>query len=115
MTSAEIVLAWQAVDGLPADAYYAVTVPYLHEGVTWYDQVPCTRNTSWALSEHRYLPELSDDGEFRWSVQVMRQTGESADCRSTGLPLSALSSVRTLIWMKTSGGGGGGTPPVPPP
>ena len=108
----EIVLVWQPVDKLPADAYYAISVAYSHEGATWYDDVPWTRNTSWALSEHRYLLDLSDDGQFRWSVQVVRQTGVDAGGKPTGLPLSAPSTVRTLIWRRTSPVG---TPLPPPP
>lgn len=108
-------MAWQPVGSLPADAYYAVTVAYVHNGVEWYDEVPWTRGTSWTMSEHSYLLDLSDDGQFRWSVQVVRQTGVGADGKPTGLSLSAPSAVRTLIWRRPSGGGGGGTPPPPPP
>ncbi len=111
---AEVVLAWKPVGELPADAYYAITVAYSHEGDTWYDEVPWTRDTSWALSEHQYLLDLSDDGQFRWSVQVVRQTGVDADGRPMGLPLSAPSRVRTLFWRRTSGGGPE-TPTAPPP
>ena len=114
--NAEVVLAWQPVGELPADAYYAISVAYSHQGATWYDDVPWTRDTTWALSEHDYLLDMSDDGQFRWSVQVVRQTGVDAGGKPTGLPLSAPSAVRTLIWTRSSpGGGGGGTPTPPPP
>jgi hypothetical protein len=122
----EIVLAWQPLAGLPSDAYYAITVAYLHLGTTWYDEVPWTRDTSWALSEHSYLPDLSDDGWFRWSVQAMRRTGVDADGKPVGLALSRASEVWTLRWLTTSDGGEPAepapttpfvrpTPTVPPP
>jgi hypothetical protein len=110
-----VVLTWQAVDKLPADAYYAISVAYLHQGKVWYDEVPWTQNTSWTLSQHRYLLDLSDNGEFQWSVQVMRQTGEDAAGNPTGLPLSPPSAVRTLLWRRISGGGAIPTPPIPEP
>lgn len=116
---AEIVLRWEPVGELPADAYYAITVRYSHFGETWQDDVPWTRATSWALTEHAYLLDLADNGWFEWSVQVMRQTGEDADGRPTGVALSAPSEVRMLVWNRRPTGGGGnspgGTPPVPPP
>jgi capsular polysaccharide biosynthesis protein len=115
---AEIVLAWQPAGTLAADAYYAITVSYSHLGETWFDDVPWTRNTSWTLTEHAYLQDLSDNGQYRWSVQVVRQTGTDANGKPTGVPLSAQSEVRLLTWRKESGGGGGGggaSTPVPPP
>jgi LysM repeat protein len=114
----EIVLAWQPVPRLPADGYYVITVAYSHQGETWYDEVPWTRDTSWTLSDHGYLLSLSDDGQFTWGVQVMRQTGIGADGSPEGEALSDPSAWRRLIWNLPSSGGGGtrtGTPPVPPP
>jgi hypothetical protein len=115
---AEIVLQWEPVGELPADAYYAITVAYSHFGETWHDEVPWTRETSWTLSEHAYLLDLADNGWFEWSVQVMRQTGEDADGKPTGVPLSRTSEVRMLVWNRSSGDGGSSpesTPPLPPP
>ena len=112
---AEIVLVWQPIAGLPADAYYEVTVAYLHLGDTWYDEVPWTRETSWTLSDHSYLLGLSDDGWYRWSVQAMRQTGADADGNPVGVALSAPSEVWTVRWMVAGAGGGGTNPVVPPP
>lgn len=116
---AEILLEWEPVGELPADAHYAITVAYFHLGETWNDEVPWTRDTSWTLSEHAYLLDLADNGWFEWSVQVMRQTGEDADGRPTGVPLSPPSESRLLVWNRSSGDGGGdspeSTPPVPPP
>jgi hypothetical protein len=111
---AEIVLTWQPVGELPAGAFYEVIVTYMHLGETWYDEVPWTRDTNWILTEHPYLLDLSDDGQFRWSVQVVRQTGVDANGNPTGIPLSAPSEEWTLIWRRASDGGAG-TPAVPPP
>ncbi|NIV29970.1 MAG: hypothetical protein GWN58_10845, partial [Anaerolineae bacterium] len=74
-----IVLRWDSVGILPGDAYYVITVTYSRFGETWKDETPWTRDLSWALSDHDYLVDLSDDGLFQWSVQVMRQTGSDAD------------------------------------
>jgi hypothetical protein len=112
---ADIILTWWSANALPRDAYYVVSVAYSHLGDTWYDDVPWTDNTSWALSDHRYLLDLSDDGRFRWSVQVNRQTRVDAEGRPVGVPLSAPSEVRTLLWRPVSPGGDGPSTPTPPP
>jgi hypothetical protein len=91
-----------------------LTVAYSHGGATWYDDVPWTRGTSWMLSEHRYLLDLSDDGLFRWSVQVYRQTGVNANGEPVGVPISAPSEVRAILWRTTTEGGAP-TPALPPP
>jgi hypothetical protein len=111
-------LAWRLVGELPPDAHFAITVAYAHLGETWYDEVPWTRETSWILSEHSYLLDLSDDGQYQWSVQVMQQTGVDAKGQPIGVPLSPPSDMRTVLWRRASGGGGEAaqnTPPVPPP
>jgi capsular polysaccharide biosynthesis protein/LysM repeat protein len=117
----DIVLVWEPVGNVPGDSYYAITVSYTHLGARWYDDVPWTHGTTWTLSEHSYLLDLSDDGQFQWSVQVVRPTGLDANGRPVGEPLSALSEVRMLTWRRASSGGGqappGGPtkPPLPPP
>jgi hypothetical protein len=109
------------VEELAADAYYAISVAYTHLGETWFDDVPWTRSTTWTLTEHSYLQDLSDNGQFVWSVQVVRQTGTDASGKPTGVPLSAPSEERMVTWRRESGGGGGGgggganTPAPPPP
>jgi hypothetical protein len=110
-------LAWRPVGELPPDARFVITLAYTHLGATWYDEVPWTRETSWILSEHSYLLDLSDDGQYQWLVQVVRQTGVNANGQPVGVPLSPPSEVRTLLWRRAGGGGGGpgNTPPVPPP
>ena len=105
------------VGELPPGAFFIVTVAYTHQGETWYDEVPWTRDTSWILSEHSYLQELSDDSQYQWSVQVVQQTGVDASGQPIGVPLSLASDVRTLLWRRAGGGDDAppGTPPVPPP
>jgi hypothetical protein len=113
--SAEVVLAWEWTGELAEDAFYEVSVAYSHLGERWFDDVPWLRETSWTLTNHDYLPALSDDGQYWWSVQVVGQTGTGADGKPIGEPLSARSEERLVIWRKTSGGGPAGTPTAPPP
>jgi hypothetical protein len=42
--------------------------------------------------------DLSDDGQFRWSVQVMRKTGVNAQEKPVGVPLSPMSGEWTFTW-----------------
>ena len=111
----EIDLSWQPVGPLPEDAYYVVTVAYIHLGDTWYDETPWTKDTSWRLSDHSYLLSLSDDGSFRWWIQVMRQSGIDEEERPTGIALSARSEIWNLIWKGEDAGPAEGTPLPPPP
>jgi hypothetical protein len=103
----EITLSWSPVGPLSAEAYYEITVAYLHHGETWYDETPWTKETHWTFSDHAYLLDLSDDGEFRWSVRVMQQTGMDPKERPVGDPLSPMSDEWTLIWKRSGGGGSG--------
>ena len=108
----EIVLRWESVGTLPADAYYVVTVAYYHLGDTWYDETPWLRETNWTLSEHEYLVDLADDSRFFWSVQVMLRTGQDAEGNPTGIALSPSSETWSLFWYRPAGS----VPtPVPPP
>lgn len=97
---AEVVLEWQAVGPLPANAYYAPIVYYARSPEIWYDETTWVKGTSWALSEHDYLPALSDDSVFHWAVQVKRLVGYDAEGNKIGVPLSRMSKERTLIWQK---------------
>ena len=110
-------LSWQPLAGLPASGQYVVTVSYIHLGATWYDKVPWTRETSWTLSDHSYLLDLSDDGWFQWSVQAMLQTGVDSQGDPVGVALSPPSEVWSLRWMRATDGGPSSpaTPTVPPP
>ena len=109
----EVVLNWQSVGTLPAEAYYVVTVAFQHLGDTWYDEIPWLRETSWTLSEHDYLVELSDDAKFLWSVQVMMRTGQDAEGNPAGVAISPSSETRTLLWHRPTGSVP--TPAPPPP
>jgi serine/threonine protein kinase len=110
-------LSWRPVGQLADEEHYKITVAYAHQGQTWYDEVPWTRDTNWLLSEHRYLLDLCDDGRYRWSVQIVRRTGVDADGKPVGTPLSPASEERTLTWQLASdgggGNGGGATTPAP--
>jgi hypothetical protein len=115
-----IALQWQPVGQLAPDEYYEVVVAYSPieaPGQTWYDDTPWTKSTSWNLSDHPYLVNLSSDGVFRWAVRVMRRTGINDQGRPAGIARSPMSEVRTLTWRASGGGGGGGggTPEPPPP
>jgi hypothetical protein len=98
-----VVLQWNPVGPLPADGYYVVNLAYVHNGETWTDDTPWTRQAQWVVSEHAYLLDLSDDCRFRWSVRVMRKTGTDAQGRPTGVPLSPASGERTFIWRRPAG------------
>ena len=107
-TSDQLVeLSWKPVGQLADEEHYKITVAYTHRGQTWYDEIPWTRDTSWLLSEHRYLLDLCDDGLYHWSVQVVRRTGVDAEGKPVGTPLSPMSEERTLTWQVVSDGGGG--------
>jgi hypothetical protein len=109
-----VLLEWYAVPGMPADAFYAIAVSYQHQGNTWYDDIPWTKETSWLMNDHAYLVDLSDDTLFHWSVQVMRKTGEDPNGKPIGIPLSPSSFASRLFWLR-SNHGGGNTPPPPTP
>jgi hypothetical protein len=106
----QIVLAWQSVGQLPSDIYYVPTVSYSHNGQTWLDETPWLKTLNWAVSEHGYLVDLSDDGLFQWSVQVMRQTGVDGNGRPIGTPVSPPSEARSFLWTPSGPG-----KPTPPP
>lgn len=111
-----ITLRWQPVGELAPNEYYVPTVAYTHLGETWYDETPWSKETAWTLSDHRYLLDLSDDGQFRWGVRVIARTGINDEGRPEGLAASPLSEVWTLVWKPPSEGGGErGTPPPPKP
>jgi hypothetical protein len=114
-----VTLQWQPVGNLAPDEYYEIVVAYSPSqdpGKTWYDETPWTKGTSWNLSDHGYLINLSSDGVFRWAVHVMRRTGINDKGKPTGVARSPMSEVRPLTWKHGGGGdGGGGTSEPPPP
>lgn len=92
---------WKPVGDLPEGVFYVPTVTYFHFGETWVDETPWLLDTSWTISEHDYLPFLSDNGVFRWSVQVMRQTGvDPVSGRPVGVPLTPKSEEWTFLWVR---------------
>ena len=93
-----IVLRWQSVGVLPSDAYYEITLAYSRLGETWHDDTPWTEDTSWALSEHDYLVGLSDDGQFQWSVQVVKQTGLDEDGKPKPKMSHTLNPVPFIVY-----------------
>ncbi len=111
-----IVLRWEPVGQLAPDEYYVPAVHYLRYGDSWPDETPWLKEPSWEMSEHRYLLELSDDGDFRWAVRVMRRTGINNEGKPEGTARSPMSEVRTLEWKRPGGGGDddGGSGPPPP-
>ncbi len=95
---AEIILRWSAVKpSLAPDEYYLITISFKHENEIWTDYA-WTQETNWSVAEHKYLPGLSHDGLFHWSVKLIHQTGTRADGVPEGIPLSQPSVERSFIW-----------------
>ena len=91
----QVVLRWKPVPDLPEDAYYALTVAYCQDGVMWVDDTPWVQTNTWELSLHAGLPQMSDDGLFRWTVRVMRQVAVDPE---TGWPLGIALSEPSEVW-----------------
>ena len=113
--NADVLLEWSSVGTLPEDAYYVVTLAYPHGNQTWYDETPWLKETSWQADEHAYLPELSNDGNFTWSVRVMLLTGEDERGRPSGVPLGVPSAQRAFYWARRPGSASEPTPQPPAP
>ena len=94
-----IPLTWTSVGDLAGDVCYVVTVTYTKDGQTVTDDEKWVQTTSWDLAEHSYLPGLSDDGYFYWSVQVRRRDG-GVNGTGPGAPLNQSSVIRSLFWGK---------------
>ena len=107
----EVVLEWEPVGQLAQDEYYVPTVEWLRWGNPTFDETPWIKETRWPMSEHDWLLQYSDDGEFHWSVQVMRRTGTDDKGRPVGSPRSPMTEVRTLFWHRKGDSGGGPPPP----
>lgn len=115
--SDEIVLEWQSVGQLPGEAYYEVQVlfaPRQDPTQVWKDEIPWMKDTRWTLSEHLYLFDLASDGQFTWSAQVVQKTGEDADGRPVGIPVSPMSASHRLFWKPRLTGGEATATPRPP-
>jgi hypothetical protein len=107
----EVVLEWEPVGQLAPEEFYVPIVEWTRFGKQIFDETPWTKDSSWRMSDHEYLREYSDNGEFVWSVQVMRRTGTNSDGRPEGTPRSPMSEKRTLLWKRKGDSGGGGPPP----
>ena len=107
----EVVLEWEPVGQLAPDEYYVPIVEWVRWGKPTLDETPWIKETRWRMSEHDWLLAYSDNGEFRWSVQVMRRTGTNDKDRPVGSPRSPVSEVRTLLWKRKDDSGGGPPPP----
>lgn len=107
----EVILEWEPVGQLAQDEYYVPTVAWQRWGSPTFDETPWVKDTRWVMSEHDWLLAYSDDGEFRWSVQVMRRTGTDDKGRPVGTPRGPMSDVRTLFWNRKGDSGGGPPPP----
>jgi hypothetical protein len=110
----DVVLRWQGSAPLSVKEYYVVQVVYDHLSGQEYVEKLFTKETSWLLSERRYLLDISRDGKFRWFVQVQERTGEfDSNGQPLGVPRSPPSEVRAFEWRRSSGGSGGGQPATP--
>ena len=96
---------------LAQDEFYVPTVDWKRWGHLPFDETPWVKETRWVMSEHDWLLAYSDDGEFRWSVQVMSRTGTDDNVRPTVTLRSPMSEVRTLFWNRKGDSGGGPPPP----
>ena len=71
------VLEWSSVKSqIASNEYYIVTLQFRHGSDTWTDYA-FTHETKWPVQEHAYLADISDDGRFGWSVQLIRATGKN--------------------------------------
>jgi hypothetical protein len=108
-------LRWQSVGQLTPKDYYVISAAYMRYGAEWYE-VHWTKETSWLISDKKYLLDLSDDGRFRWAVRVMERTDQfDKNGKPIGLPRSPLSEVWTFEWKRSSDSGPAPTPVLPPP
>jgi len=119
------VLKWSHPDKqtLEPNEYYLIIIPYKPKNkppeTVWYDFV-CTITTSWSLAEHKWLLDESNDGQFSWSVTLIRlaKTTEDKGCNLNienvpeDIALSLTSEKRWFTWKpksKDSGNGDSGT------
>jgi hypothetical protein len=98
----DVVLEWSPIkQKLTANEYYIITVFFKHDGARWNDYA-YTQTTRWSVAEHDYLLDLSDDGLFEWSVQLIRATGKDPLGIPTGKAVSAPSAPQTFLWRLPS-------------
>ena len=86
-----IVLSWEPLKELAADAYYQVAVDYNYEETNFLVKY-ATRETQFTLPEALYrLPNCS---VFNWRITLMQQTGTDKD----GKPVGEALSYSSLYW-----------------
>jgi LysM repeat protein/predicted nucleic acid-binding Zn ribbon protein len=92
-----ILLNWASVGILGEDEWYVVRLQRVDESA---EQPPLvwTKATSWRLPADLYIAGLDEPQQFRWEVQVMRQTGEADDGTRLGEEISPPGDVRTFSW-----------------
>ncbi len=121
---AQITLRWSPVKPtLAPDEQYLIVIPYKPKAAVdeiWYDYT-CTKQTSWSVADHAWLLDASLDGQFSWSVTLIRLTlANSEDCQVNiqdkavleDITISQTSEERIFGWRAafpsgSSGGGGG--------
>jgi len=96
-----VVLRWAPSGELRSGVYYVVTLAYSYRGRTVYDSVPWVTTTEWDATEHDYLREVAERGQFYWSLTLMRQTGLDAEGKPVGAAISPMSEVRNFTWLST--------------
>lgn len=105
--AAQVVLKWETVKpSLSQDELYLISIDFNYQGQVYTDYA-WTQQANWSLGEHSYLGTLSDDGLFKWSVILIRQTGANKDGVPQGDALSQRSQQRSFVWQPPSSGGGG--------
>ncbi len=92
------ILQWEPSGDLRPGVFYVITLAYSYRGLTVYDDVPWVTETSWDASEHRYLRDVAEQGQFYWSLTLMRRTGVNAEGKPIGAAISAMSEVRGFTW-----------------
>ena len=96
-----VLLEWSPVqDVLSEDQFYLVAIDFHHQGHLWTDYV-WTKQTSWSMMEHDYLLSYSDDGEFRWSVQLVYDRNRNPRKLSELIAISSRSTARLMIWNES--------------
>jgi hypothetical protein len=79
-------LRWAPVGELGPDGYYVVEITFPHEEATWYDG-GWVKESTWAVPNYFGWPH-SSTGRYEWSVTVMQWTGNDADGKPIGQPIS---------------------------
>lgn len=93
----EIRLSWEPGSGLQESEWYAVSVRYQDGGATHYAGT-WQKETSWRLPGDLYRKADPLRPGYEWDVVVMKQTGAKADGGREGVPVSDVSTPRTLYW-----------------